>query len=127
MRLISGLLLLVVTGCAACHTCPDCDCEPQAGSLKVKPEKEERSCWNVECEDVCIPQVGCPCDDCCQARCGRVRRVAVLKKETYEVDGCKYEWKIHGTCPACGEVHQPAADGPYPVPPSPADPPAAGT
>lgn len=87
----------------SCHSCGRKVCCPE-----VKPAKETRHCWEVEKKDVCIPAVRFPWMDCGQFRCGRVRKVNVLVEKDYEVDTCKYDWKI--LCKRCGGTAQPCGD-----------------
>jgi hypothetical protein len=87
--------------------------------LKTECGEVEKSCWEIECEEICIPRVVFPwqkwkakrdgscgsCDacgdgrgSCCTVNNGaRVKVVKKLKKKKYECPKCKYEW-----APACG-------------------------
>ena len=120
-RILLLALMAAGSGCAACHTCDDCDCAAKACRVEAKPGKEKRNCWEVECEDVCVPGDVCPCEDPCAPRCGRVRRVAVLKQEEYECDACKYEWKVEDLCPPCDPHSSRGPAGPPDVPPAPGE------
>jgi hypothetical protein len=102
----------------------DCDKSPTAVCSRcgekvcvtfVSPAKETKSCWEVECDEVCIPAVRCPwhhcpkaeCDSCGTASlpgCGEVRGVRKLKQVEYECDTCRYEHRIVCRCPKCGPV-----------------------
>ncbi len=96
-------------------TCPNCH---NCCVLKAECGKEEKSCWEVECEEICIPCVVLPwqkwlakhhgkgscqsctsgCNACSTVNNGaRVKTVRKLKKKTYECPKCKYKWE-----PACG-------------------------
>ncbi len=100
------------TTCPKCHTC----CV-----LKAECGKEEKSCWEVECEEICIPCVVFPwqkskakhtghgsescavgCSGCSTVNNGaRVKTVRKLKKKTYECPQCKYEWSPDGKGNGC--------------------------
>ena len=88
--------------CAENPACPQCHCEVTAEEGKVK-----KHCYEVECEQICIPKVRIPwhllgqafsnrskCDtaDCSQKPCGEVRTIRVLKKKEYECKVCKCKW-----------------------------------
>ena len=100
-----------------CAVCPNCH---NGCTFKAECGKEEKSCWEVECEEICIPCVVFPwqkwrarrhgqgaCDSCtggcdsCADSCGvcssvnngvRVKTVKKLKKKSYECPKCKYTW-----------------------------------
>ncbi|QDU79345.1 hypothetical protein Pla110_10530 [Polystyrenella longa] len=73
-------------------------------------EKEKKTCFEVECEHICVPQVNfswkqlcalaCgladPCEPAAPA-CGKIITVKKLKKENYEVDKVVYKWEIKET------------------------------
>ncbi len=79
--------------------CPNC-CKTCVGlPERVKIEKE---CWEVECKEICIPQITFPWEKCCAApRCGKVISVKTLKRHQYECEGCGYKWSWDKT-PCCG-------------------------
>lgn len=86
---------------------------------------EEKTCWNVKCEKVCIPSVRmpwqpggsrltlfnwlclpeakCRCGSCCAPRCGTVRCVSVLESDSYEVTSCRCKWEIR-RLPSCRDA-----------------------
>ncbi len=77
--------------------CADC-CVATMEKVKVK-----QTCFDVECEQVCVPAVRIPWPwlggghgkgkgDCCQPRCGKVRNVRVLTKRQYEETVCECKW-----------------------------------
>lgn len=121
LTIAAALAPLVVVSHSAAS---DCDSSPAAVCSRcgekvcvtfVSPATETRSCWDVECEEVCIPAVRCPwhacptadCDICSAAplpRYGKVRRVRKLKPVEYECDTCRYEHRIVCRCPNCGPV-----------------------
>lgn len=93
------------------HVCPQCNtcCE-----LKVEKEDEDRYCWDVECEEICIPRVVFPwqksrCNPCVHNGAD-VKTVRVLKKRDYTCPVCTYTWtpkervcQTRTSCgPACG-------------------------
>lgn len=90
------------TGC--CQRCPACDycCE-----LKAEEVEEEKTCFEVESKEICIPRVVFPwqkkacraCDGCAGLGCtncvhngAKVRRICVLKTDKYKCPKCKYTW-----------------------------------
>lgn len=102
--------------------CPQCRSCGGACVLKAEPVVEEETCYEVECQQVCIPAVRFPWDSCREPKCGRIRLVSVLKKESRETTACKYEWVV--VCSRCGHIHK-NGDGEPKVPPAPT-PPASG-
>ncbi|MCA9260382.1 MAG: hypothetical protein KDA61_14320 [Planctomycetales bacterium] len=130
-------------GCNQCGAC--CTRDVCVGSVDVG--KEEKHCWKVKCDKVCVPGIRFPwekgssgltlfswakkhkkgdccgdaccgdgccgngccgngscgtCCKCCPApKCGRVKCVRDIEKETYECDVCEYSWEVM-TVPACG-------------------------
>ncbi|WP_146453141.1 hypothetical protein [Bythopirellula polymerisocia] len=99
---------------AACRHCRSttCTCEPVCCPKNVIGT-EEKSCWKVACEYVCVPGFRFPWDKCCGPVCGWVRRVNVLEEHKYECETCGYEWEVkcvctnqghsrkHSKCPRC--------------------------
>ncbi|HEX6987421.1 MAG TPA: hypothetical protein VF170_18730 [Planctomycetaceae bacterium] len=120
--------------------CPHCRCG-RACVLKVEQVDAEEDCYEVECEEVCIPAVTFPWESCRTPKCGRSRVVARLTEESRPTKECEYEWVL--ACPKCGRIEKngekngaavpPAPKAPMsPMPPMPAPmppaaPPAAGT
>ncbi len=70
-------------GCVTCPSCRHVCCQ-----LNAEPVDEEKSCWKVECKDICVPRVVFPwqnphakkshgllghlhggCDSCCSSGC----------------------------------------------------------
>ena len=78
-------------GCIHCPHCQAC-C-----TLKAEQVDEERSCWEVECEEICIPRVVFPWQkDCCNPCANNgavVRKVKRLKSKTYSCPACEYTWE----------------------------------
>lgn len=119
-----------LTGETVCDMCGDKVCVTYA-----EPGTVEKHCWQVECEEVCIPAIRWPwrcwgdkdrCDSgecvagCAPTACGRVRVVHRLRKETYECDVCKYEHRIECRCTDCCPVtHDGGVRGLEPVPTTP--------
>lgn len=99
-------------GCRHCRTIPCTCCEPVCCPKRVE-DKEEKSCWKVACEYVCVPGFRFPWEKCCGPVCGWVRCVNVLEEHKYECDTCGYEWEVkcvfssqgnsrhHCKCPRC--------------------------
>jgi len=85
--------------------CPNCchDCV-----FSADKEKVTKSCYDVECKDICIPRIvfpwqkgRCTCgkgdkdgkDACCLVHNGaKTKSVRVLKKYEYECPECKHKW-----------------------------------
>jgi hypothetical protein len=83
-------------GPAACPKCSGKVCQPVAEKVK-----EEKSGWEIEQKEICIPHITWPWQQCCgPAKCGRVKTINVLKKEEWECERCGYRWEIKsvGTC-----------------------------
>lgn len=91
-----------------CMNCAQKRCE-----LKVSRETEEVDCYEVECEDVCIPPVTFPWE-CRPSHCGRIRTVAQLTTDTVERQVCVYEWDVVEICPRCCDAMRAAGCEPAP-------------
>ena len=86
------------SGCG--RGCGQCDgeyCCPTAELVKDK-----KTCFNVECKNICIPAVKFPWDKSCELTCGKVRTVHVLKKSSYPVEKVVYKWEADQPCGCCG-------------------------
>jgi hypothetical protein len=124
-----ALLALPASLAADQFGCPQCRSCGGMCVLKAEPVTEEETCYEVECERVCIPAVRFPWESCRTPRCGRVRLVARLKEETRERKTCSYEWLV--VCPRCGRVEKNGGNDKKPdgakaeagdgVPPGPSD------
>lgn len=75
-------------------------CAQKVCQLTVTPATETTECFQVECEDVCIPPVMFPWE-CHPKKCGRVRTVRVLTTEERERRICEYDWDVVVICPRC--------------------------
>lgn len=98
------------------HHCPRC--QATGCELKVEQVDEEKYCWKVECETICIPRVVFPwqknCCDPCVNNGAWTRKVNVLKKHEYTCPACKYSWTPvdRGCCGVgCGNHGCVACDG----------------
>ena len=112
IRLVLLGSLSLVFGCASQRhgccppapiICPKCNhhCE-----LEIERVKEEKACFDVECEAICIPQVKLPWEDCrAPPKCARTRLVHVLVEEEYECERCRYKW-TPVCCDACGAAEK---------------------
>jgi hypothetical protein len=87
----------VFTGCQMCGT----ECEvTKVCCPEVKTEKVEKTGWDVECEQICIPPVHCPCFGGCERSCGKVIAVKKLKADKIECgERCVIEYKLFDGCP----------------------------
>jgi hypothetical protein len=115
-RKMRGFLLVVLaavcsfSGCASSRcgcsppiVCPQCK---QHCELKIETAKEKKTCFDVECEAICIPRVKMPWEDCCSPpECARTRLVHVLVERDYECEHCHYKW-TPVCCEACGNQEQ---------------------
>lgn len=103
------------SGCCSAKNlvCPQCHCE-----VTTEEGKVTKHCYEIECEQICIPKVripwhllgqkfsrkskcdtgGCETPDCSPPPCGKVRTIRVLKKKEYECKVCKCKWT-----PVCNE------------------------
>ena len=116
--LFSGVLAnMLLAGCSAPMKCCDpklncCEddkncCDPPGICKVCRPETEKvkvkNTCFMVECKDICIPAVKFPWDDCCEAKCGKVIKVRVLKKHEYECEQCETTWNIEEVPTCCNK------------------------
>lgn len=127
MKAIGIAISLAASAVAHCDDVPCCSRK----ICVYTPEEttEEKHCWCVECKAICIPQIRCPwepggskltcfnwfhgdrnereCSDICgssrgvQPRCGEIKHVRDLKKQTYEVEACKWKAEIRRLPPCC--------------------------
>ncbi|MDA1016028.1 MAG: hypothetical protein O3A00_16425, partial [Planctomycetota bacterium] len=82
-------------------------CVPTSKCVDVK-----KTCFNVECKTICIPAVRLPWQSCCEARCGEVRAVRILKKSS-KVVGQKLvcDWTaVSDCCKGTGCNHRGCCD-----------------
>ncbi len=100
------------TNCPRCH---------KYCQLEIVPTTVEKSCWEIECEEICIPAIRFPWEKCCEPKCGTVITVKKLKKVTYECPSCECVWTpVCNTCgnccgaPAPGEIAPPPLGAPVP-------------
>lgn len=114
-----GIVLLVIAGIGmqqnfATSQTPCCNktkvgcdnscCESQGCKscrLHVETLKVKKSCFYVECKEICIPPVRFPWQKCCELKCGKVKTVRVLKKHDYTCEKCGYKWTVDDLCGAC--------------------------
>lgn len=92
---------------ANCHTCPSCKYVCKFEAEKVD---EKIPCFDVEEKVICIPRVVFPwqkskCDPCANNGAW-IRKVCVLKRDSYTCPKCEYSWKaekkeICGGCGSC--------------------------
>ncbi len=91
--------------CRYCRTAPCSCCEPVCCPKRIEGQ-EEKSCWKVAGEYVCVPGFRFPWDKCCGPKCGWVRCVNVLEEHKYECDTCGYEWEVKYVCTSAGKHRQ---------------------
>lgn len=101
-----------VTGCRGCRglvvrplrmpgrfvNCPECECE--VCELKVSSGKEEKKCFVVKCETICIPKVQLPWGFSCNPLCAKTKKVRKLSTKKYECPKCSYKWEVKNVCEA---------------------------
>lgn len=118
MAILAATLMSVVhlsgpllgADCCQCGLCSD---KCATCCLECKTEDEERSYYDIECKQVCVPRVVFPwqknkCCDSCKNNGARVRCVKQLKKKKYDCPVCVYKWtpRMIGGCDCC-----PSCDG----------------
>lgn len=82
----------VQSDCTARPTCcPSCSARC---IFEAKPITVEKSCYEVDCEPICVPKVRFPWQKCCEPMCAEIKWVNVLKTRTYECEDCEYSWKV---------------------------------
>lgn len=81
---------------------PAC-CFCQAGRCSVEVEKEEVdvTCFDVECETICIPPLRFPWECGPLKKCGKVRTVKKLVSDKTKKTVCVYDWSAITCCPDC--------------------------
>ncbi|WDQ16194.1 hypothetical protein [Rhodopirellula sp. P2] len=81
---------------------PAC-CFCQAGRCNVEVEKEEVdvTCFDVECETICIPPLRFPWECGPLKKCGKVRTVKKLVTDKKKKTVCTYDWSAIACCPDC--------------------------
>ncbi len=98
------------------HKHQSCDSTCATCRSKVETEKVEKTCFETECKQICVPKVTFPwqkhhtahsCDSgCCDAehcapKYGRVINVNTLKKRKYECEKCVHKWVIEPGAACC--------------------------
>ncbi len=91
----------------SCHTCPSCKYVCKFEAEKVD---EKIPCFDVEEKVICIPRVVFPwqkskCNPCANNGAW-IRKVCVLKSDSYTCPKCEYSWKaekkeVCGGCTSC--------------------------
>ena len=97
-----------------CHACPQCH---YVCKLEAKRSEEEKSCFEVEEKVVCIPRVVFPWQkkrDPCAHNGARIRKICVLKTDSYKCPVCKYTWTAEKRLP-CAPVAAPPAMAAEPI------------
>jgi hypothetical protein len=71
-------------------------------------KKEKKTCWCVECQEICPLMPGCRdcCDKCPPPRCGRPKTVKKLVKKEYEVEVPVYKCVVRHLCQASSDSEQ---------------------
>jgi hypothetical protein len=114
-----GVTLLAASAARAADGCCDlcgCNCCVQKFCVCKKIEKEiTKTCWDVKCEDVCIPGCSECCGEVCKqdecgcwsfklwkpacATCIKTRHIPVKTEVKRKVPS--YEWKVEYRCVNC--------------------------
>lgn len=109
-RIVFGklALLLTILGATGCHVCCN-DCEVTGYCCpEIKKEKIVKEGWDVECKQICIPPIHCPCSNSCELKCGKVIAVRRLVKDKIECgEECVVKYKLVDPCakPEPAEEH----------------------
>ena len=107
-RLLPSLFVTcLLAGCASLHhrdcapppiVCPNCH---KHCTCEVETVTETKTCFEVECEAICIPRVKFWWEDChAPPTCAKTRLVNVLVVKEYECEHCEYKW-TPVCCEAC--------------------------
>ena len=88
-------------------------CVKQVCQIVCEMKKETKTCWCVECKEICPLMPGCHhgCCDCPPPRCGHPKCVKKLVKKEYQVDVPVYKCVVLHLCPECcngGSTNVPA-------------------
>lgn len=94
-------------GCSdCCVTCPQCSTSCKTCKLKVEEGEESKSCWKVECKEICVPRIVWPWQKtCCNPHANNgacVKTVKVLVKHSYKCPTCEYSWSPEDGCSGDG-------------------------
>lgn len=123
--------------CKPAGCCAPCECAPLVCRPVWETVPVTKTCFDVECKEICIPKVALPWQQGCNhSRCGKVIAVKTLKKREYECGHkCVCVWHVEPVCcasdckPQCSQPQldaiplpppsAPHYDGPTPPPPAP--------
>lgn len=129
----------IAADCSGEGTCCDrCGCHAacvqKVCQVVCEMKKETKTCWNVECQEVCPLMPGCRCGSCdCKCppppRCGNPKCVKKLVKKEYQVEKPVYRCVVKNLCADCcgggsGGAVVPTSAPKMQVKPAPAIPPA---
>ena len=99
---------------ATCDSTPCCDqcgchsaCLQKTCQVVCEMKKETKTCWNVECTEICPLMPGCRhcCDSCPPPpRCGNPKCVKKLVKKEYQVEKPVYKCVVCNLCPDCASA-----------------------
>jgi hypothetical protein len=116
-------------GCGGPACCARCGrhaaCVQKVSQVVCEIKKETKTCWNVECQEVCPLRPACH-HGCCECvpppRCGNPRCVKKLVKQEYQVAVPVYKCVVLYLCPQCcreGSAPAPATTDVAPGAPEP--------
>jgi hypothetical protein len=104
------LFTLLILGCVSPavradddHQC--CRCGKKICVLSVSREQKEVTCFEVECQEICIPGIKLPWDKCGPRRWGGVKTIRVLTEESQDTEVCQYDWSLKTVCSSCSQQH----------------------
>jgi hypothetical protein len=114
--LVLGSQPAIAADCSAGTTtcCDRCGrhaaCVEKACQVVCEMKKETKTCWQVECVEMCPLMPGCRqgCSGCCNdckstpsPRCGHPKCVKKLVKKEYQVEVPSYKCVVCHLCPDC--------------------------
>jgi len=105
----SIVCLIALPGWAQClhgHHASGACCGPKGCCPECKTEPNEKSCFCIECEEICVPAIKFPWESCCVRKPGKVKVVRKLTSKDYEC-GKKvvWEWPKPEKVPCCTSGH----------------------
>ena len=117
----------IATVCAGKMTCCDrcgrhAACVETCCQVVCEMKRETKTCWCIECKEICPLMPGCHhgrCECPPPPRCGHPKCVKKLVKKEYQVDVPVYKCVVLHLCPQCYNGGSTNAPSTAPTPPSP--------
>ncbi|MEM9364960.1 MAG: hypothetical protein AAGD07_03115 [Planctomycetota bacterium] len=94
-----SLLILPSVGLSFGPAC--CFCDQGHCQVEVGCEEVEETCYDVECEAICIPPLRFPWECGPLKKCGKVRVIRKLTEDKVTKKVCTYDWSAVACCPDC--------------------------